>query len=532
MRTRAEELWTRFLADGRLGVAEEQELLDAMESDGALRERLLTDKEFDGLLGAVCAGDDAAFEKSFQDRLAVEGDSKFIRRVEKRIHRAPPPNSSGWIYGIAAAAIAAILVVIALSGTKAPAPVVKIPVLETPPPPKPFEPPPVEVRPVPRTAKSPEPKPVVPEAPTPKPEESPAPVVIPDVKPAPLPTVTEVVVAKVGRADGEVSAPFGHALTAGRGLEVGKGAATILYADGTKLDLGAQTTVADLLDAKGKTLTLEKGVLTADVVKQAQPMILKTPHAEIRVLGTTLKVTIEPGSTRLDVLSGKVRLIRALDNKYVDVITGHYAIAGAGVELVSKSSTPPKPKPPLFQETFQGGLDRWKAVGTPSLIKAAGRLDIDLSGRTPGPDGWNGAGLITRQAFPPSMALTLDVDLTVLHPSVVAAVVFLPQGQKRGGEGVFRLQLRGNRYSLTTESGEARDVVGADRAGAAARERWRIEVDGGTVRFLVNDVEILKSKHGLPVAPGYAIEIDGSARADAPSGARVGFDTVVIEALK
>ena len=540
MRARTEELWTRFLSDGRLAPAEEQELLDAMEADPALRDRLITDKEFDGLLGAVCSGDEEAFEKSFHDRLAVEGDSKFIARVERRIRRAPPPhNSHRWIYGIAAAALAVIVLIILFSGTSSPAPVVKIPVLDVPPPPKPYEAPPIEVRPAPETPKKPEPVKVVaapePPKPTPKPEEPPAPVVT-DVKPAPTPvpppTVAKVVVAKVGRADGEVSSPLGQALTAGGGLEVGKGSATILYADGTKLDLGAQTTVADLLDEKGKTLTMEKGVFTADVVKQAQPMVLKTPHAEIRVLGTTLKVTIEPGSTRLDVLSGKVRLIRSLDNKYVDVITGHYAVAGAGIDLVAKSSAPPKPKPPLLQETFQGGLDRWKIVGTPSLIKSAGTLDIDLSGRTPGPDGWSGAGLITRQAFASSMALTIDVDLPVLHPSVVAAVVFIPQGQKRGGDGVFRLQLRGTRYSLATEAGETRDLVGADRTGAAGRERWRIEVDGGTVRFLVNEVELLKTKHGLPVAPGYAIEIDGSARADAPSGARVGFDTVVIEALK
>lgn len=357
-----------------------------------------------------------------------------------------------------------------------------------------------------------------PPKPAPKPEEPPPPVIVPEPKPAPK--ATQVIVAR--------NVTAGADLAAGAGVE---GAATVVYPDGTKLDLAAETTVRDLLDAKGKTLTVDKGVLTADVVKQAQPMVLKTPHAEIRVLGTTLRVTIEPGSTRLDVLSGKVRLLRALDNKYVDVVTGHYAVAGPGVELVAKSSTP-KPRPVLFQENFQGGLDRWKTVGTAALIKTGGRLEIDLSSKPASADGWSGAGIVSRQAFAPSTALSLDVDLPVLHPSVVAAVVFIPQGQKRGGEGVFRLQLRGSRYSLTTESGEAKDVAGADRTGAAGRERWRIEVDGGAVRFLVNDVELLKSRHGLPAAPGYAIEIDGSVRADAPSGARASFDNLVIEALK
>jgi len=515
--SRTEELWTRFLSDGRLAAAEERELLAAMEADPALRDRLVSDKEFDGLLGAVCADDADAFARSFQDRLAVENDSRFIARVEKRLRR-PSHKSDGWVYGVAAAVLAAIILVVMMSGTRSPAPVVIIPKLDVPPP-KTL--PPIETPKQPEKPKVVEPViapklEVPPAAPKPPKVEEPKPLIVPETKPAPK--VTQVIVAK--------NVTTGADLAAGAGVE---GAATVVYPDGTKLDLGAETTVRDLLDAKGKTLTLEKGVLVADVVKQPQPMILKTPHAEIRVLGTTLRVTIEPGSTRLDVLSGKVRLIRALDNKYVDVITGHYAVAGAGIELVAKSTTP-KPRPVLLQETFQGGLDRWKTVGPAGLIKTGGQLEIDLS--KPTPDGWSGAGIVSRQSFAPSMSLALDVDLPVLHPSVVAAVVFIPQGQKRGGEGVFRLQLRGTRYSLTTESGEARDVAGADRAGAAGRERWRIEVDGGAVRLLVNDVEILKSKHGLPAAPGYAIEIDGSVRADAPSGARAGFDNLTIEALK
>lgn len=540
---RTEDLWTRFLSDGQLSPAEEQELLDTLEADPALRNRLLADKQFDGLLDAVGTTDlDAdAFAKSFQDRLAVEGDSKFIAKVEERIrrkpHRIPGQNSSGVNAVLVAAGIlAAIVLIILFSSSEQPKPVVKTPMREVMAPPPKIEPPVIEVRPEPEKPKVVEPvkQPVIdvkPLPPPPPPEKKPEPVV-PVPEPKPAPKVTQVIVARVTRVDGDVSVTAGQELAAGAGLEVGKGAATIVYPDNTKLEIGAQTAILDLQDGKGKTFTLEKGVVTADVVKQAQPMILKTPHAEIRVLGTTLRVTIEPGSTRLDVLSGKVRLIRTLDGKYADVVTGHYAVAGGGIELVPKSIVP-KPKPVLFQENFQGGVEaRWKTIGTPSLLKTAGRLDIDLGPKPASPDGWSGAGLVSRQAFAPSMSLSLDVDLPVLHPSVVAAVVFIPQGQKRGGDGVFRLQLRGSRYSLTTESGEARDLVGADRTGAAGPERWRIEIDGGEVRFLAGDRELLRHKHELPVAAGYSIEIDGSARADAPSGARVGFDNVTIEALK
>ena len=83
------------------------------------------------------------------------------------------------------------------------------------------------------------------------------------------------------------------------------------------------------------------------------------------------------------------------------------------------------------------------------------------------------------------------------------------------------------------ESGEARDLTGADRAGGApCREKWRIEIDGATVRFLAGDREIFKHKHELPVPAGYSIEIDGSVRSDAPSGAKAAFDNVAVEPLR
>jgi hypothetical protein len=49
-------------------------------------------------------------------------------------------------------------------------------------------------------------------------------------------------------------------------------------------------------------------------------------------------------------------------------VTGYYAVAGPGSELVSKSSAP-KPKVLLLQEDFQDPrlVDaRWKIVGTAS----------------------------------------------------------------------------------------------------------------------------------------------------------------------
>jgi hypothetical protein len=572
--TRVEDLWTRFLSEGALAPAEEQELLRALETDEALRNRLLADRQFDGLIDALQTADEdgTQFIRSFQDRLSVEGDdSKFIAQVEEKIRHSRPkrrgpsagprPPGSSWGLALAAAGIlAALLLFVLFASSERPATVVKtpeapkpaprVPVPEVVPTPQP-EPPKApekvvvpEVKPKPEAPKPEAPKPV-PEppkpAPDPKPEEKPAPVV-PEPKPAPEKKVTEVIVAKVDRVEGDVltqgrAVQPGHELAAGAGLDTAaKSSAAVVYPDSTRVELGPLTGIADLVDAgKGKTFRMEKGVLSAEVVKQAQPMVIRTPHAEIRVLGTTLRITIDPaGSTRLDVLSGKVRLTRLIDGKTVDVVTGHYAVAGPGIDLVSKSSAP-KPKVFLLQESFQDprAVDaRWKTVGTAAAVKTAGQLEIDLNPKNAGANGWGGGGLISRQSFAAPLAITMDVDAT-LHGSVVAAVVFIPAGQKRGGDGVFRFQLRGNRYTLTVEpGGETRDLAGADRTGAAGPEKWRIELDGQTVRFLVGDREVIRHKHDLQVPSGYLVELDGSARSDAPSGAKAAFDNVAIEPLK
>lgn len=538
---RIEDLWTRFLAEGRLDDAEEQELLRALQSDLALRKRLLQDKQFDGLLDAIHASDQEAFARSFQDRLAVEGDpSKFIAKVEERIRTKPrrtaPPPSRSWAWALVAAGVfAALLLIVMSSGSEPAAPVVKradppkprvLPVPEEKPAPVVVSEKPKEVpKPV---FEPPKPPPPPPPVPAPKPEEpKPEPTPPPAPAPAPQPKVTEVIVARVDDA---------RDLAAGQGVD---GKAVVAYPDGTKLDLAADTTTREYFDAaKGKTLTLEKGILTADVVRQPQgrPMIVKTPHAEARVVGTAFRLSVDGTSTRLDVMSGKVRLTRSSDGRFTDVSAGQFAVAGAGLELSAKSSAP-KPKPVLLQENFQDpvGLSaRWRVVGATNSVKVtSGALDIDLAPKSPGPNGWGGGGLQSRQTFATPMAVSLDVEMPLLSASVVAAVVFIPQGGKRGAEGVFRIQLRDARYTITTESGQARDLAGADRAGGApVKERWRIEVDGADLRFLVDDREVLKHKHDLPAAPGYSLGIDGSVRMDAPSGAKAGFDNVVVEPLK
>ncbi|MBI3856037.1 MAG: FecR domain-containing protein [Planctomycetes bacterium] len=150
--------------------------------------------------------------------------------------------------------------------------------------------------------------------------------VIERTAPEPPRPATAVAVATVQRAEGsQVLLP---------GQEVSN-AATIVYPDGTKVELGSETTVRDV-PGKGKGLFVAKGAITAEVVKQEQPMVFATPQGEARVLGTQLSLLVAD-STRLDVKEGKVRFTKP-DGKSIDVTADHYTVAAPGAELKLLSS--------------------------------------------------------------------------------------------------------------------------------------------------------------------------------------------------
>ncbi len=67
-------------------------------------------------------------------------------------------------------------------------------------------------------------------------------------------------------------------------------------------------------------------------------MVVASPHGEARILGTTLRLSVQSGpksQTRLDVLEGKVRL-QSADGGSVDVPGGHTAVLAEGIELAAR----------------------------------------------------------------------------------------------------------------------------------------------------------------------------------------------------
>jgi hypothetical protein len=178
---------------------------------------------------------------------------------------------------------------------------------------------------------------------TPAPPLPPAPVE--DARPAPR---TQVAVAKLERIEGDVTVRRGgesRAVQAGDPLLPGDevragGAAVLSFPDGTSIEVSGEAELRDLRAEGGKRMTLAKGILSARVARQpaGQPLLIATPHGEARVLGTTLRLVVEPGedgSTRLEVTEGKVQL-RNRAGRSVDVPAGHFAVASVAPELAAR----------------------------------------------------------------------------------------------------------------------------------------------------------------------------------------------------
>ncbi|GAB5405236.1 MAG: hypothetical protein Aurels2KO_34670 [Aureliella sp.] len=100
------------------------------------------------------------------------------------------------------------------------------------------------------------------------------------------------------------------------------------FRDESTVTLSGQTAVT-VSEQNQKELHLRYGGLSASVKTQQadRPMLVHTPTAELKVLGTQFNVDAQPETTRLTVNEGRVRLKRLADGKEVDVPAEHEVTA-------------------------------------------------------------------------------------------------------------------------------------------------------------------------------------------------------------
>jgi hypothetical protein len=368
---RLHELWTKYLAEGVLLPEEEQELIREFRENPAAAEQLLGDVEIDGLLRTLPANQEEAdaSARRFLDCVQAEGDSdRFVDQVFTKISAEQPkavprpvrkatrrtaPLATPFPWRelvIAAGVLIAIGVAYAILSPAAPTPPRRAPEVVRPPEPRAIPAP--EIKDPPPTVE-PE-KPVVPREPDPAPAPPPPPVEPKDPAPTPKPAPptpkpvdkvdppaprTVTTIASIEKLEGDVTigrvaAKAGDGVPAGEPLETLANSSGVLkFPDGTRIELGPDTLLAEIVERRGRRVMIARGSVVADVARQPadQPMTFATPHGEARVLGTKLRLDVGK-TTRLEVKEGRVRFTRA-DGKKVEVAPGQFTL---GTDLLVK----------------------------------------------------------------------------------------------------------------------------------------------------------------------------------------------------
>ena len=167
----------------------------------------------------------------------------------------------------------------------------------------------------------------------------------------------------VSDARNEEQAQPGIAFRSGDTLRTAgpEGFAMLVFRDGTRLAMAGSTELVATADNGQKTVVIRQGLVAVDVARQPaeKPMILVTPTAEARILGTRFALSAIGNATRLSVAHGKVLLKRLSDGRSVTVPSGYQAVASTRSELAAR---PMPPVPDTWSEDFEDGLpDQWQA---------------------------------------------------------------------------------------------------------------------------------------------------------------------------
>jgi hypothetical protein len=356
----------------------------------------------------------------------------------------------------------------------------------------------------------------------------------PEPPPVSTPKATAIAVATIESFRGDVfalagaqrrPADPGQVLGSGQGIATGAGqsSASIVFADGSRLELKPSTTLGEITGAAGKRIVLVQGSLTAEVAKQpaGQPLVFSTRQAEATVLGTRLALTCAE-TTKLEVKEGQVRLTRIEDKRSVVVGAGQISVAAKGVDLAPKRITrgPMMAGAAIWGEDFSEPdelEEDWTLKRTGLAVTTRGQLDVDCTA-----GGETTLELRTPYAAP--FRVSVDVEFTQRQKGTLTALRL----QSWKNQELVHADVDENFYHLST--GSQNVAVDVPRK-MARRERWTLELaaDGGVTLF-VDGKPLVKSRRATP-NEDYHFTLLVRAK-DALAGTRVRFDNFLIERMK
>jgi len=369
--------------------------------------------------------------------------------------------------------------------------------------PEPERPPvPAEKRPEQPPAPPPGPPPQPPKEPPRVPAPPPAPETPKDTVPGRPRTLAAVAV--VERSEdahlrvGDVRTPLkaGDEILPAQGLEVSeRGTAVLVFPDKTRIHVWSDADVREFKAEGGKRLYVAKGTVRALVTKQpaGEPLIIATPHGEAKVLGTTLRIVVDPDprkGTRLEVEEGKVQLKRASDQKTADITSGHVAVAAVGVDLAARRIADGRPAP---WKPLPGG-GKWNVSFDPS------KNVFELSGTTTGPTA-QGARIETDEAFdlaksPVCLAMTVTYDQQ--DPKFATEFIFRPEGPANN-PFPFSLSVLISNGDMTVGVNDYAQALGKGQGWVKAGQPLALEVflDAKTLKVVADGRTLFSGVHGL-----------------------------------
>ena len=183
--------------------------------------------------------------------------------------------------------------------------------------------------------------------------------------------------ATVVRGGKVLTAKTGFALRAGDRIKTSADNSALLryLTEPTQIKLQPGTQLKLDQDLAGKRLELLVGTITAKVAPQptSHPMLISTPQAEAKVIGTEFLLTVDASSTHLEVIEGAVRISNRDEGKAVFVGRDHFATVARGAELTARSLLP---APWNSQDIGAVGMTGYARIeGHRCKIKAAGKGD-------------------------------------------------------------------------------------------------------------------------------------------------------------
>lgn len=315
----------------------------------------------------------------------------------------------------------------------------------------------------------------------------------------------------------------------------------VTYPDGSWVRFHSGTEVTQFgAEKNGTHVFMRKGALEAHVQKQPKdhPVILATPHGEVTVVGTTLRVTADLDTavgTKVDVLEGKVQ-VRNLAGSMIEVSAGHSTVAAVGSPLRSKKLIGRA----YLVETFTDPKEfarNWNPLPGGFPFSSDRFLEIDVSHREADPydiETWHRPGGIgsTLELRPP-FRVSFDLEMTTEHSEIFAGIALAPVTKlnddrehiriSRRGE-VIRIDRQGNQPSLASVS-----TLG--EGSWPRKDNWSVLIDGSRIVAMLNGKERLTAPYAS-IDQSFSIRLIANAKSGIPRGSVARFDNVLVEPVR